>query len=143
MRLKARHKAGAIIPTASMADIAFLLIVFFMVTITFEKDKTQVTLPETDLRFEIPKEAAFISITKNGQVRTTDGEAMSTPTPIEDVVTFADNVVRMFPGRAFVLKADEEVPYEKVDKVLDSLKQARVEIIYLLSLAQKVEDGGA
>ena len=39
MRLKARHKAGAIIPTASMADIAFLLIVFFMVTITFEKDK--------------------------------------------------------------------------------------------------------
>ncbi len=141
MRLKARHKAGAVIPTASMADIAFLLIVFFMVTITFEKDKTQVALPQTDLRFEIPKEAAVISITKHGQIRVTDGEAMSTPAPLEDVVTFAANVASMFPGRAFILKADEEVPYEKVDKVLDSLKQARVELIYLLSLAQKVEDG--
>ena len=63
MRLKAHLQAGAVIPTASMADIAFLLIVFFMVTITFEKDKTQVALPKTDLRYEIPKETAYISIT--------------------------------------------------------------------------------
>ena len=143
MRLKARHQAGAVIPTASMADIAFLLIVFFMVTITFEKDKTQVALPQTDLRYEIPRETAYISITKHGQVRATDGEAMSSPLDINDCVTFAANVVSMYPGRPVVLKADKEVAYEKVDKVLDCLKQARVELIYLLSDAQKVDDGDA
>ena len=140
MRLRSRHQARALIPTASMADIAFLLIVFFMMTITFEKDKTQVALPRTDLRFEIPKETAVISITEHGQIRATDGEEMSVPIPGEDVVTFAANVVAMYPGRAVVLKADKEVPYEKVDKVLDSLKQAKVELIYLLSDAERVDE---
>jgi len=141
MRLKARHQAGAVIPTASMADIAFLLIVFFMETITFEKDKTQVSLPQTDLRKEIPKETAYISITKHGQVRATDGEAMSSPLELTDCVTFAANVVSMYPGRPVVLKADEEVAYDTVDKVLDCLKQARVELIYLLSAAKEVQEG--
>lgn len=139
MRLKARHQAGAVIPTASMADIAFLLIVFFMVTITFEKDKTQVALPETDLRFEIPKIAAYVSVTEGGQIRVTSGDEMSTPVPVEDVVTFAANVVSIDPRRPFVLKADRDVPYEKVDKVIDSLKQAKVEVVYLLSEQTRVE----
>ena len=143
MRLKARHQAGAVIPTASMADIAFLLIVFFMVTITFEKDKTRVTLPQTELRFEVPKEAAYIAIASDGMIRVTSGEEMSVPVPsIDDVVTFATNVVTQFPDRPVVLKADADVPYEKVDKVIDSLKQAKVETVYLLSEQTRV-DGGA
>lgn len=125
-----------------MADIAFLLIVFFMVTATFEKDKTQVVLPKTDLRFEIPKKAAYISITENGIIRATSGEEMSSAIESEDIVTFASNVVSLFPGRPIVLKADKEVNYERVDKILDSLKQAKVELIYLLSEQRTVEDGG-
>lgn len=141
MRLKARLRPAAAIPTASMADIAFLLIIFFMVTITFEKDKTQVALPKTDLRSEIPKVAAYVSITSNGQIRVTSGEEMSTPVAPEDVVTFAANVVSLDPKRPFVLKADRDVTYDKVDKVIDSLKQAKVELIYLLSDAKKVDKG--
>ncbi len=124
MRLKRRHEAGAVIPTASMADIAFLLIVFFMVTITFEKDKTQVSLPKTDLRFEVPKEAAYISVTDIGQIRVTNGEEMSVPVAPDDVVTFAANLVTQFPGREVVIKADAKVPYRNIGKGIDSLKQA-------------------
>ena len=144
MRLKARHQAGPVIPTASMADIAFLLIVFFMVTITFEKDKTQVSLPQTELRLEIPREAAYISVTQNGQIRVTSGEEMSVPVAPDDVVAFASNVVQMFPGRPVVLKADDEVPYQHIDKILDSLKQSKVELIYLLSEQKTVgsQEGG-
>ncbi len=141
MRLKRRHEAGPVIPTASMADIAFLLIVFFMVTITFEKDKTQVALPKTELRYEVPKEAAYISVTNNGQIRVTSGEEMSVPVAPDDVVTFAANLVTMFPGRPVVLKADDQVPYRNVDKVIDSLKQAKVELIYLLSEQTTVDSG--
>lgn len=140
MRLKRRHEAGAIIPTASMADIAFLLIVFFMVTITFEKDKTQVALPKTELRDEVPKEAAYISVTNNGQIRVTTGEEMSVPIMADDVVTFAANLVSQFPRRPVVLKADDQVPYRNVDKIIDSLKQAKVELIYLLSEQETVDD---
>jgi len=139
MRLKARHRAAPVIPTASMADIAFLLIVFFMVTITFEKDKTQVSLPKTELRFEIPKEAAYISVTENGQIRVTSGEEMSVPVSSDDVVTFAANLKAAFPNRPVILKADSDVPYRNIDKILDALKQAKIKLIYLLSEQKTID----
>lgn len=141
MRLKRRHEQGPVIPTASMADIAFLLIVFFMVTISFEKDKAQVVLPKTELRDEVPKIAAVISVTEQGQLRVTSGEEMSVLVEADDLVTFAANVVAMDPTRPFILKADAAVPYRSIDKVIDSLKQARVELIYLLSDQKTVDDG--
>jgi biopolymer transport protein ExbD len=141
MRLKARHDQKSVIPTASMADIAFLLIVFFMVTITFEKDKTQVALPKTELRLEVPKIAAYISVTEQGQIRVTNGEYMSTLVQrVDDVDSFAANLVASYPGRPVVLKADGNVPYRHIDRIIDSLKQAKVELIYLLSEQKTVEN---
>jgi len=72
MKLQARQKHSPMIPTASMADIAFLLIIFFMVTISFEVDKTQVLLPKTAIRLEIPKKAAMISVTDEGLIKVSD-----------------------------------------------------------------------
>ena len=124
-----------------MADIAFLLIIFFMVTISFEVDKTQVTLPETDIRIEIPKQAAYVSVTENGQIRVSSGEEISVPVPGPDeVLSFAAGVVQIDPSKPFVLKADKDVPYQYVDGVIDSLKQAKAQVIYLLSNQDTVED---
>jgi biopolymer transport protein ExbD len=142
MKLAARSTQNPIIPTASMADIAFLLIIFFMVTISFEVDKTQVVLPKTAIRLEVPKKAAYISITENGQIRVSSGEEISVPVPgPEDVLSFAAGVVAMDPTKEFVLKADRDVPYRYVDRVVDALKQAKARTIYLLSQQETVEDG--
>jgi len=141
MRLKTRSVQNTGIPTASMADIAFLLIIFFMVTISFEVDKTQVTLPETDIRIEIPKQAAYVSVTENGQIRVSSGEEISVPVPGPDeVLSFAAGVVQSDPTKPFVLKADTNVPYQYVDGVIDSLKQAKAQVIYLLSNQDTVEN---
>jgi biopolymer transport protein ExbD len=120
-----------------------LLIIFFMVTINFEVDKTQVLLPKTALRLEIPKKSAYISITEAGQIRVSSGEEISVPVPgPEDVLSFATGVVASDPTKAFVLKADSEVPYSYVDKVIDALKQAKAEVIYLLSEQETVDTIG-
>jgi biopolymer transport protein ExbD len=144
MRLKVRGTQNEGIPTASMADIAFLLIIFFMVTINFEVDKTTVALPATQLRFEIPKKSAYISIIESGQIRVSSGEEISVAVPgPENVLSFAVDVVASNPGKAFVLKADKNVPYRYVDSVIDALKQARAEVIYLLSEQETLDgDGG-
>ena len=143
MNLAARSVQNTGIPTASMADIAFLLIIFFMVTISFEVDKTQVALPRTELRLEIPKKSAYVSITEAGQIRVSDGEEISVPVPgAQEVLSFAADVVRRDPSKAFVLKADKDVPYRAVDEVVDALKQAKAEVIYLLS-EQETVDGAA
>ena len=131
MRLRVRSVQNQGIPTASMADIAFLLIIFFMVTINFEVDKTQVFLPKTTIRLEIPKKAAYISIT----------EEISVPVHPEDVLSFAADVVARDPQKEFVLKADQSVPYRYVDGVIDSLKQAKARVIYLLSEQETIDSG--
>ena len=141
MRLKARSVQNTGIPTASMADIAFLLIIFFMVTISFEVDKTQVTLPRTEIRLEIPKQSAYVSIISSGQIRVSAGDEISVPVPgPEEVLSFAAGVVQRDPTKAFVLKADSDVPYRYVDSVIDALKQAKAQVIYLLSDQETVDN---
>ena len=143
IRTSRERHLGAVIPTASMADIAFLLIIFFMVTLTYEVDRTQVVLPRTAIRFEVPKKAAYVSISEGGVIRVSSGEEMSAPvrTP-EDVLSFAAGVVGSDPHKAFVIKADTTVPYALVDQVIDALKQSKVEVIYLLSEQETIAGGG-
>ena len=142
MELHAARAKEAVIPTASMADIAFLLIIFFMLTMTFEVDKTRVTLPETLVRMEIPKKAAFISVNEAGAIKVSSGEELSVSVAnAEDVLSFAAGVVASNPGKEFVIKADEDVPYRTIDGVIDALKRAQVEVIYLLSSAEADGEG--
>jgi len=55
MALKKRTRVKATIPTSSMADIAFLLIVFFLVTTSFSHDKgLGLTLPAQGSSTRIP-----------------------------------------------------------------------------------------
>ena len=76
-----------------------------------------------------------------GQIRVSSGEEISVPVPgPEDVLSFAAGVVATDPSKEFVLKADKNVPYSFVDKVIDALKQAKVEVIYLLSEQKTVEE---
>jgi len=141
MRLGAKNKFQPAIPTASMADIAFLLIIFFMLTITYEVDKTQVALPKTDIRMEIPKKAAYVSVDDGGRLRVSNGEEMSALVPgVEDVLSFAASIIATDPSKDFVLKADAATDYLHVDQVIDALKRAKVKTIYLLSEQELAED---
>ena len=48
------RKAPAQIFTASMADIVFLLLVFFILTYKVEVDRTKMDLPDTWIRIKGP-----------------------------------------------------------------------------------------
>ena len=141
------RKGAAAIFTASMADIVFLLIVFFVLTYKVEVDRTKMELPDTWMRIKVPEKAAVISIappddlTAPLTVRVSTGEEMSLPVSTnEEVVTFASTEVARDPNKEFIVKADEMVPYEHVDAVLDALKQSKVKFIYLLSDQKTVEE---
>ncbi|MDX1645310.1 MAG: hypothetical protein R3244_13225, partial [Thermoanaerobaculia bacterium] len=72
------------------------------------------------------------------------GEEISVPVPgPEDVLSFAAGVVAQDPSKEFVLKADRNVPYRYVDRVIDALKQAKAQVIYLLSQQETVDDTGS
>jgi biopolymer transport protein ExbD len=139
------RKSGAQIFTTSMADIVFLLIVFFILTYKVEVDRTKMNLPETWIRIKVPEKAAVISISPPDAnppltIRVSTGEEMSLPVSTdEEVVTFASTEVAQNPNKEFIVKADEAVPYERVDAVLDALKQSKVKYIFLLSEQKTVK----
>jgi biopolymer transport protein ExbD len=126
-----------------MADVAFLLIIFFLVTFQIEVDKTQVELPKTGIRLEVPEDSAYVSITESGFIRVSSGDELSFQVPsAEEVFSMASSVVAKDPQKSFVLKADREVPYGAVDEVIDALKRANVRNVYLLS-QQETREGAA
>ena len=62
MRIVRSKQIKSYIPTASMADITFMLIIFFVLTTTFTVDKTTVGLPDSLNRKEAAQESALILI---------------------------------------------------------------------------------
>ncbi|MGB7492458.1 MAG: biopolymer transporter ExbD, partial [Thermoanaerobaculia bacterium] len=61
MRLSVRSVQNQGIPTASMADIAFLLIIFFMVTTTFAATRgIDFSLPQEDNSSLVDKEESVL-----------------------------------------------------------------------------------
>ena len=133
------RETSAKIFTASMADIVFLLIVFFVITYKVEVDRTRMVLPESWVRVKIPQEEkpAVISVAPRSEgylIRVSTGEEMALPvSTIEEVITFASTEVAKNPNAEFILKADKDAPYAVVDEVLDALKQSKVKYIFLLS----------
>jgi biopolymer transport protein ExbD len=122
------------IPTASMADIAFLLIIFFMLTTSFSPEKTSVTLPQSEIQSELSKDAAIIAISPQGLLSFTDGEQPAFPlATYSDIGPLVAGMIKIFPEKEFLIKADREVRYEMVDSVLEQLRNNGVRRIGLLT----------
>jgi biopolymer transport protein ExbD len=126
------------IPTATMADIAFLLIIFFMVTTAYSIDRTPMDLPQTREQQQVPKGAAIISITRDGGLRFSAGDADTEPVAdMEQLSAAVRQVTAANTMHAFVIKADREVRYGVVDEILERLRVAHAENVSLLSQAEE------
>ena len=129
---------GAAIPTASMADIAFLLIIFFMVTTAYSLDRTAMELPQTAEQQQTAKGAAIISIDQYGVFRFSAGEAdTERVTDLEALTGRIYDVTRANKMHPFVIKADRRVKYRVIDGVLERMRAAGAENVALLSVAEK------
>jgi len=138
------RKAEAVIPTASMADIAFLLIIFFMVTTVHELDRTSVNLPLATSRIEAEKGSAIVVLSESDgqyQYKFSDGKEQShLVSGAEDIFLEASRLTAADPEQQFILKADGTVRFEKIDELLDNMRKADVTRVLLLS--QQATDGG-
>jgi biopolymer transport protein ExbD len=124
----------AVIPTASMADIAFLLIIFFMVTTAYSLDRTPMELPQTREQQQTSKGAAIIAITEDGSFHFSEGEADTRPVNgIDELTSVVQGVTAANRLHQFVIKADRRVKYRVIDEVLERLRLAGAENVALLS----------
>ncbi len=120
MQLRKRGEAPeAEISSASMADIAFLLIIFFMVTAVFSATK--------GLDFKLPKdednnqpqdqeEAIFFKVIENGTF-TMDGK-LADP---DDILPYVMEKLERWPDKPIIIYSRRQAPYKTMVRIYDKL----------------------
>ena len=127
MKLR-REKIEATIPTASMADIAFLLLIFFMVTTTFRAETgLRVVIPQVEAAEKMPaKNLTHIWISTNGLVSIDDALV-----PIDRISDLMMRKRQVNPDIIVSVKCDKATGYKVVEDVLNEFVDASVLRIHL------------
>ncbi len=120
VKLMRKSRVAPDVPNASMSDIAFLLLVFFMVTTSFSVDKSPVNLPRTKYRTEIPKNHEIISIQRNGIIQYHGDRVI-----MADIQPLCAMEVSKDKDRIFLLKIDKDVNWAIVDELLEQMRLGR------------------
>jgi len=122
MLVEKKKRRESEIPMASLADIAFLLLIFFLVTTTIDVDRgIGLTLPGKGEEQEIrSKNIVSLLINSAGDVLL-DNE----PTPIHDINRIIKEKLAQNDKLIISVKTDRETKYNAYIQVLDELKIAK------------------
>ena len=120
MKINRRFKGGEI-PTASMADIAFLLLIFFLVTTTIDMDKgLGLVLPPEGETIEIKKKNILNCLINSSGMVLLGGE----PVKLKDVSRVVKEKLRENSKLIISVKTHEKTRYKDYVAVIDQLKMA-------------------
>lgn len=144
MALKRQTRMMAEFSMASMTDVIFLLLIFFMVTSTFVfPTALEVNLPESSKQTAI-KPSTRVYINKDGIIYATADDSEPTPLSIEQLLPFLqqanaandDAVQAQAPNgqlsaeeQYIAVYADEEVTYGRLVEVLDLGAQNNMKMV--------------
>ena len=114
---------------ASMTDVIFLLLIFFMVTSTFVfPSALEVNLPQSSEQTAV-KPGTRVWIDKDLNLFAAFGDEEPKPLKSDELMTFLQLAQQNSPEAFIALYADEEVPYGKKVEVLDNWARLNVKIV--------------
>lgn len=129
-----KRKVNEGVPMASTADIAFLLLIFFLVTTTFPKDKgLSIVLPEPGEETQVSqRNILHLIIQPTGIVDVKRGESQQVVQmrPSEIDALWRQEVAAN-PNMIAAVKTHPDAPYKFMIDVLDALHLAKAERISL------------
>lgn len=119
-KIKRRFKGGEI-PTSSMADIAFLLLIFFLVTTTIDIDKgLGLVLPAEGEEIEIKKKNILNCLINSSGMVLLGGESVN----LKDVSRIVKEKLRENDKLIISVKTHEKTRYKDYVAIIDQLKIA-------------------
>ena len=114
---------------ASMTDVIFLLLIFFMVTSTFVVPSAlEVNLPQSSEQTAV-KPGTRVWVDKDMHLYAAFGEEEPKPLKPDQLMTFLQLSQQSNPEQFIALYADEEVPYGKIVDILDKGARLNVRIV--------------
>lgn len=135
MKFERNQKMKPSIPTASMGDIVFLLLIFFMVSTVFKtEDGLPVELPRAESGVEIKRDdVKNIYVDVNGRVSVED----KLVTPAKAAQIMLQNYQKN-PMTIVALQGDVHTDYKVMDEIMEELKKVNA---VRVSFNNKVESG--
>jgi biopolymer transport protein ExbD len=116
-----RKESESEIPTSSMADIAFLLIIFFMVTAVFSATKgLEFKLPKDDDKPPEQEEAVFIKVGADSSVLVD-----CKPMELSEILPYLEPKLLRNPEKPVILYTDASAPYASMIAVYDVIGSAK------------------
>jgi len=118
-----KPKISEEIPTSSMADVTFLLIITFMLTSTFAASRgLDFALPEEDKNPPIieKEDAVLITIHPGGALEV-DGKSMR----LEGVMDYLRPKLERNPNKPVIIRPEPETAYGEMVRVYDYLRRGK------------------
>ncbi len=134
MLLRRKERKGPSIPTASLGDIAFLLIIFFMVTSIFSREKgLKIVLPPKGEQIKLKSENILtILVNPYGEVSIAGEKIVLRELRERVKVALEKN-----PELVVALKVSRNAPYKTMIDAFDELKAAKAERISLAPVKEE------
>lgn len=119
MALKRRQKISPSFSMASMTDLIFLLLIFFMITSTMvSPNAIKVLLPQGSEQTSA-KPMARVIIDKHLNYYGAFGNESEMPLDIDEVPAFLQECAQREPEMYVALYADESIPYREIVRILN------------------------
>ncbi|MGM9828756.1 MAG: ExbD/TolR family protein [Muribaculaceae bacterium] len=129
MALKRQHNMMSGFSMASMTDVIFLLLIFFMVTSTFVfPTALEVSLPQSGEQTAI-KPGTRVYLDKDFNIFAQFGDEEPQQVDEDQLIAFLTLIRQQSPDSFIALYADESVPYGKVVEILDKSARANLKMV--------------
>ncbi|MFC4666684.1 ExbD/TolR family protein [Falsiporphyromonas endometrii] len=140
MSLKRRNSSSPSFSMASMTDIIFLLLIFFMITSTFViPNVIKVNLPASEKQDKANEEMARVTLTPDLRYFIAYGNDTEVETTLQDLPAHLQSLKEQHPNLFLAIYADKTVPYEEVVKIITLAARGDIKIM-LATDAQTSDD---
>ncbi|KGN71354.1 biopolymer transporter ExbD [Porphyromonas sp. COT-239 OH1446] len=130
MSLKRKSRITEAFSMASMTDVIFLLLIFFLVTSTIiVPNALKVSLPSAERQVKSELPALGISLTEQLECFLSEGNAPATPITLEELEQRLGIYSAEHPEAFVSIHADERVPYQRVMELINIASRANLRVV--------------
>ena len=130
-----RTKVSAAIPSSSLADMAFLLLIFFMVSTVFKTEEgLKITLPEAEMteKAQTRRDIQHVWVNRGGTINVND-----MPVSPYQMARILNETLQKNPSMVVGLRADARAPYSVINEVLDNCRIAGAYRVQFATVTEK------
>jgi biopolymer transport protein ExbD len=137
--LRRRRRGGVRIDMTPMVDIAFLLLIFFMVTTVFRRPLAmEVNMPDPDAKVQVPESNVMtVYVDADDAMHARMGTGALTPVTWPDLVASWRANVQQKPELIILVKIHRQARYERMVDMMDALEDAEMQRFSLIPMTDK------